>query len=534
MHDSTLLPPSPGLSPTELQELIDRLQRERQLLADERRQFRQEQADLRQYWRRRLRSEWQRLELDAARLEGERQALQRQQQQLAAQEELQRRQIEAAWKQLRAEQHSWRQDCLHREAELAARMQTLGHDQAQLESSQADWERRWHGLLCLQQRQQAELAGLESRISHLRSVLARLQTERRQEEENLTPPVVTLPRTAPASVTEAAVTARLESLLSDLKDEGSRLTRLHDSLLELREAWQQEWDRAEAALAEREAEVQQAEQGLKERNQMLRDWMLQLHRQREELQQRTQQVLSSESRLLRQRSELQCERGRLLALLRARAAAARSRVRLALALREQAVDLCLAYAARQQHLAEREQDLARQHLDQQRRLERRQSWLDERERELAAKELTLFHAEQQLLARDPDPEGASAELERRFQHLLWLAQRPLRALEQREAELAELHDQLEAFRHRLLTEEQQLARERAELEARFAAQARRRILWDISRIRVRQEVTALRLENQRLRDHLEELREQLERLALILLETPPTQPGATLALAAAA
>lgn len=534
MHDTTLLPPSPALSPAELQELIDRLQRERQQLADERRQFRQEQADLRQYWRRRLRSEWQRLELDSARLAGERLALQRQQQQLAAQEELHRRQLEASWQQLRAEQHAWRQDCLRREAELAARSQTLGHHQALLESAQADWEQRSHELQCLQQRHQAELAGVQNRIQHLRTVLARLQTERNQIEERLTPCVITLHRTAPAGISETAAADRLEHLICDLKDEAARLARFHDSLLKLREAWQQEWDRAEAALAEREADLQQREQALKERHQMLRDWMLQLHRQREELQQRSQQVLSTEARLLRQRSELQCERGRLLALLRARAAAARSRLRLALALREQAVDLSLEYAARQQLLAEREQDQARQCLDQQRRLERRQSWLDERERELAAKELALFHAEQQLLARDPDPEGAAAELERRFQHFLWLAQRPLRGLEQREAELAELHDQLEAFRHRLLTEEQQLARERAELEARFAAQARRRILWDISRTRVRQEVTALRLENQRLREHLEELREQLERLALVLLETPPTQPGATLALAAAA
>lgn len=534
MHDISLLPPSPTLSPNELQELIDRLQRERQLLADERAQFRQEQANLRQYWRRRLRSEWQKLELDAARLEEERQTLQRQQQQVAAQEELHRRQLDVAWQQLRAEQHAWRQDCLRREAELVARFQTLGHDQARLESAQADWERRWHELHHSQQRQQAELAGVESRIQHLRTVLARLQTERRQAEENLTPTVVTLPRTLPAGVTEAAEADRLQNLLFDLKDEGDRLARFHDSLLKLREAWLQEWERAEAALAEREADLQQQEQVLKERHQVLRDWMLQLHRQREELQQRTQQVLFSESRLLRQRSELQCERGRLLALLRARAAAARSRVRFALAMREQAVDLSLEYAARQHHLAEREQDLARQTLDQQRRLERRQSWLDERERELAAKELALVHAEQQLLARDPDPEAAAAELERRFQHLLWLAQRPLRGLEQREAELADLHDQLEAFRHRLLTEEQQLARERAELEARFAAQARRRLLWDVSRTRVRQEVTSLRLENQRLREHIEELREQLERLALVLLETPPTQPGATLALAAAA
>lgn len=532
MHDSATVPLSPALPPAELQRLLDAIQRERQQLADERRRYRQEQADLRLYWRRRLRSEWQRLEQDSVRVQQERQKFKEERQHAATHDELQRRQLEAERQELRAQHRAWREEQARRESELAAREQALGQTQQHLEAARASWDDSLHELQRIQQRKQAELCGLESRIANLRTVLARLQTERARVDEQLTPTVVTLPRSSAPTPPDQAAADRLLTILADLKDEEARLARFHDGMLQLREAWQQEWDRADAALADREADLETREQGLRERSQMLRDWMLQLHRQRDENQQRGHQVLSTEARLLRQRSELHCERGRLLALVRARAMAARARLRLGLELRERAVDLSLEYAARQQQLADRELQQRRDALECQQQLERRQCWLDERERELEAKELAIFHAEQQLLARDPDPVEAAAELNRRFQHLLRQAQRPLRRLEQREAEMAALHEDLEAFRHRLLAEEQHLSRERAQLESRFALDERRRALWESSRARVRQELTALRLENRRLQEHVGELRDQLERLALVLLETPPPQPGLKLALAA--
>jgi hypothetical protein len=532
MHDPATVPLSPALSPAEQQRLLEAIQRERQQLADERRRFRQEQADLRNYWRRRLRSEWQRLEQEAVQVQRERQKLKEERQQATTQDELQRRQLEAEWHELRNQQRSWREEQIRRESDLAAREQALGQTRQHLEAARASWDDSLHELQRIQQRKQAELCGLESRIAHLRTVLARLQTDRARVDEQLTPTVVALPRSLALSPPDQAAADRLLAILTDLKDEEARLARFHEGLLQLREAWQQEWDRAEAALADREADLEEREQALRERSQMLRDWMLQLHRQRDENQHRSQQVLSTEARLLRQRSELHCERGRLLALVRARAMAARARLRLGFELREKAVDLSLEYAARQQQLADRELQQRRDALECQQQLERRQSWLDERERELQAKELALFHAEQQLLARDPDPVEAAAELERRYQHLLRQAQRPLRRLEQREAELVALHEELEAFRHRLLAEEQVLCRERTQLEELRLTHERRRALWESSRLRWRQELTTLRLENRRLQEHVGELRDQLERLALVLLETPPPQPGLKLALAA--
>ncbi len=522
MTESTL----PTASPTELRGLVETIGRERQALADERGRFQREQADVRQYWRRRLKSEWHRLEAEAARLAAERQQLARQQAEATGDLEMQRRQVEAGWQALRTSERAWREETARREHELTRREAALGQQQAQLVSTEAGWQGTLETQEAIRRQREIELVGIEQRIVNLRTVLARLQAGRGRLDGELNHgSLVTLPRSAPP---DDIHTGRLLDLLADLRDEEVRLARFHEAMLGLREAWQQEWDRADVVLIQREGQLELRDQELRERQQSLRDWMSQLQSQHEENQQRAHQLRSSEARLLSERSTLHCERGRLLALVRARAIAARARLRIALRLREQIVDLSLEYAARQQQLADRECAMQQAALERERQFERRQTWLDERERELAAKELALFQAEQQLLARDPEPAEAAAELEHRLHHFLRLARRPLRRLEQREAELAGLHDELEAFRHRLLTEEQLLCRQRTELEQQRVATANRRALLESTQVRMRQDLAGQRVENDRLRRHAAALRDQLERLTLALLEPPPSQPALAL------
>src|SRR2546421_7544246 len=81
---------------------------ERRQLDADRRRFAEEQAYLRQYWQRRLRSEWQRLECEAEQLASQRQDDRARLRDANAAAEVERRQLEARWNALRREQLAWR------------------------------------------------------------------------------------------------------------------------------------------------------------------------------------------------------------------------------------------------------------------------------------------------------------------------------------------------------------------------------------------------------------------------------------------
>lgn len=514
--------PSLTAMPSAGRDTPDRPLHEQQALLDRQRaEFEEEQRLLRDYWRRQHQEEWDRLRAEAARqassLAQQRAALQQKQADL----EVARRQQEEQRQAFERERQAWREEQSRRQQEMNEAAQALASREGQLEVAERQFKQARRDGERLRLTRERELEGLEKRISGYRGLLEQL---RQEVELHTRPPEPMTPARPPDTSGILELLPRLARVVDELFAEQLRLVDTRSQLLAVQESWGLEWQRVESELARREEELEQEFRSLEMRQQGMRRLAASAQRQLEEIKVKQKLLLGQEAQLLHARSVLDCERGELLAKVKAKALAARNRSRLAARLLQALQREEVTRLARRE---ETEQALAKSHralLDRHEALDQREHWLDEREKHLLGREWVVRTAEEQLIHHDPNPAGARDELNRRLEIVQKMSVSAQGRAEIRAADLAEAMRGLEEFRQRLLSarteldaEQTQLRLLRLDLAAQQTRLAAEREGWQAR-------LAQWMAERRRLRNSVRDLQDQVERLTLLVMDTRPPEP----------
>ncbi len=510
------------------------LNEERGRLDDERKTLAADRAtsagESKQHWE----AEAGRLRAESDRLAADRQAFERQLGHVNAQLEVQRRQLDASWNQFRREQADWREFRRNEEARLQEGWDQLAERQRALRAETESWEQTRRDQELAHAGVAREAATLGNRIRNHRRKLHRLRDEAARLEETVC--AGSLPVAQPieeSGSTQAGDSApsipdpsleTLAAILEGLLDENRRLAEHQQLLAEVRRSWRWEWDYTLKELRDRESQLTGREETIAPRERSLNVAELAVQTRTRDLERWEQQLQCWEARLFKAQSTFQCERGRLLAHVKARMAAAQERFTLAVRLRHQGQADRRRQSARlvtEQQAAEKaRRDLVRRRDA----LHQRIAELELLHRRLLERDLALTQIQQELVATDPRPDEADRELDRRRQHWERAALRPIRALRRRERAAAKKAAEMEAL-HR------DLAQQKVALEEQQAACAQLQTDLEIAaaelseeRGRWQQELRANRQETAQLERHAAELRHQLERVAALLIDSPRPQP----------
>jgi hypothetical protein len=469
-----------------------------------------------------LRRRGQELEAERAKVQQEAAGLQRERVQLSqarlrfnGEVELGRRKLQDEWQQLGLAQQQW-EACLNQEqAERAMRLREFDRRAASLAATEQAVRQQKDLAEHLHLKLRKESEGLEARIRNQRLKLLEQEKPRSQPPagEKISPalaPVVRRP--------DPDVPGVLARLAGDLTDQRQRLLEQWRCLLELHDAWVPE--RA-ALLAEIEAaarELAEREGRLDAREQALGSAETDLRRRQRELFEVRCSLEAWQARLTARETFLDNERVMLLADVRGREEQAEGTARQLEELRQRRA------RRREQEVEELRQ--ARQQHEQMRRdyvllwqeCQDRRAELIREHRDLAAKSLALEQFRQELLCRTADTPGADKRLERLHRRNLARIETEERDLRRERAALAAETKRLDRLAGRLLNKEEALdarheawTRQLAETEEQQAAAADREQ-------RRQQEVQHWQLLHERDERQLKELRDEVERIARLLLE----------------
>lgn len=434
--------------------------------------------------------------------------------------ELGRRRLQDEWQQLGLAQQQW-ETCLNQEqAERGRRLRELDGRAAGLtECEKALSERRRvTEQIHLNLRKEAE--GLEARICNQRlklleheKQLSEAASKRAVEQRAVEPAPIVLPRPRDPDVPRV-----LARLADDLADQRRHLLEQWQCLLELHQTWEPERSAIVSQFESAARELVLVEQRLTVREQALLAGESDLRRRQHALFDVRCALEAWQARLTARETFVDNERVMLLADVRAREEMAEAQVQ---RLEE----------IRQRRLRRRSQEIeelrsARAHHEQMRRdyallwqeCQDRRTQLIAEHREVAAKSLALEQFRQQLLGRVANTPRADKRLERLRRRNLARLQADERDLKRERAALVAETRRLDRRAARLLRREEVLVNQHedwmkqvADWEDRQAASA------DLEQHR-QQELRHWQLLHEQDERQLTELREEVERIARLLLE----------------
>jgi pSer/pThr/pTyr-binding forkhead associated (FHA) protein len=518
-------------------------QKEQQQAAKERRRF----IELRKRLKKRWRKHWhvhesalqrRRKELDneQARIESETRNLQAQRVQLTQAQlrfngevELGRRQLQVEWQQLGLAQQQW-EACLNQEqSERAARLRELDRRAVALAAGEQTLKehRRLAEQLQLHLRKEAE--GLDARIRNQRLKLLEQEkqlsaaTSKPREEE---PASETLP--VPRRI-DPDVPRVLARLAEDLSDQRRHLLEQWQCLLEWHRAWEPERLAILAQFETAARELVQHEQRLAVREQALTAGEGDLRCRHQALFEVRCALEAWQARLTARETFLDNERVMLLADVRAREELAEAQVHRLEELRQRRMrrrnqEIEELRVARAQH-----EQMRRDYAQLWQECQDRRAELVREHREFAAKALALEQFRQELLGRAIDTPAAEKRLNRLRRRNLVRLQADERDLERERAAVLAETKRLDSQAARLIEQEQTLVaqheqwmKQLADWEDRQAASA------ELEQHR-QQELRHWQLLHQQDERQLRELREEVERIARMLLDEGETTSNAPLA-----
>lgn len=506
------------------------VQRELQQAGKERRRLIELRKRLRARWRKHwqihenaLESREKDLKSERAHLQHEMESLQRERVQLMQAQlrfngevEIGRRRLQEEWQQLGLAQQQW-ESCLNQEqTERSQRLRDLNRRTAEVAATEQKLaeQRRTVEQLHLQLRKESE--GLETRICNQRlklldhekqlSVLAR----KAPAEE---PSPVLVPKPRPLDVPRV-----LARLAGDLADQRRHLLEQWQCLLELHEIWGPEHSaivaqfesaarelvRVEQRLAEREQALSADETALRLRQQALFDvrcsleaWQARLTA-RETFLDNERLMLLADVQAREEAAEAQTQRLEEIRLRRARRRSQEiEELRLARAQHEQ---MRRDYALLWQECQDRRADLIREH------------------RDLAAKALALEQFRQELLGRTADTPEADKRLQRLHRRNLARIQADERDLQRERAALMGETKRLDLRDARLIEQEEKLVAQHDDWMKQVADWEDRQAAAVALEQHRQQELSHWQLLHERDERQLIELREEVERIARLLLE----------------
>jgi pSer/pThr/pTyr-binding forkhead associated (FHA) protein len=525
------------------------VQKELQQAGKERRRFIELRKRLKKRWRKHwqiheaalqrraqeLTAEHAKIERVAQSLQGERVQLMQAQLRFNGEVELGRRQLQDEWQQLGLAQQQW-EACLNQEqSERAARLRELDRRAAGLAATEQILRehRRRADQLQLSLRKEAE--GLDARIRNQRLKLL-------EQDQQISAAVSQRAGSVgdgDTSVADASGSARrrpepdvprvLARLAGDLADQRRHLLEQWQCLLELHHAWEPERSAILAHFETAARELAFHEQRIAVREQTVADGEADLRRRQQGLFEIRCALEAWQARLTARETFLDNERVMLLADVRAREETAEAQVQRLEEMRQRRT------RRRSQEIEELR--VARAQHEQMRRdyallwqeCQDRRAALIQEHREFAAKALALEQFRQELLGRAEDTPGADKQLERLRRRNLARIQAEERELKRERAALMAETERLDRRAEQLIDREQTLdaghedwMKQVADWEDRQAAFA------ELEQHR-QQELRHWQLLHEQDERQLIELREEVERIARLLLEEGETTSNAPLA-----
>lgn len=484
-----------------------------------------------------LASERRALEKDFERLQQERAALTFARLRFNGEAEVGRRQLQAAWQELHQAQRRWQEDRAREEARQRGQARALDEREADLLDAEQElanqceeWEQR---RLYLEQ----DIEGLENRVRNLRCKLADQNAqaaEARADKDSgqATPQAgvpctpYPVPSTPSRSVALAPLTV-LQNLAGDLADQRLHLVEQGERLLRVQLRWQEERDVAAAALEATAVRLQEWEQALAARERALEPAEMVGRQRREELAQLRLHLEGWQARLVARQAAWEAEREALLADVHSR--------------EERVVRYQTILAGFRQRWSERRhqemtrwrtecrlfQEARQQYVRLGDEYSRRLAALETQQRALAEKALALEQYRLECLGQ-ADQSAAAARrlgrLRRRWASLSAAAER--KVARDRRALKAEAA-RLEVRAHHLEQQMAELARREEELSARQTDWQHQQAEEQGAQAKARQELFSLRAGRAQDERQLRALRDEVERMARLLLgeEEPPALPA---------
>jgi hypothetical protein len=439
--------------------------------------------------------------------------------------ELERRKLQEEWQQLGLAQQQW-EACLNQEqAERALRLRELDRRAAALTATEQALLGRKQLAEQLHLKLRKEADGLDTRIRNQRQKLL-------EQDKQLAPPPAA-ERSDEASPSLCAVHWRepdvpgvLARLAGDLADQRLHLLEQWRRFLELHEAWEPE--RA-AVLAEIETAGQllsQRELRLAAKEQALASAETDLHRRQEALVEARCSLEAWQARLTARETFLDNERVMLLADVRAREEQADARVQLLEELQQRRARRRSQEAEALRLARERHEQMRRDYLLLWQECQDRRTELIAAQRDQSARMIALEQFRQELLGRSDDTPGVDKRLER-------LRRRNLARIHTEERDLARERKALRAETKRLNECARQLEEEDEALAARQEAWTRQvtegeeqQAAADALEQHRQQELWHWKLVHEQDERQLNALREEIERIARLLLDEAETIPPA--------
>jgi hypothetical protein len=464
-------------------------------------------------------------ERDAANLQRERVQMTQAQLRFNGEVELERRKLQDEWQQLGLAQQQW-ETCLNQEqAQRALRLRELDQRAAALAGTERTLTEQRQCAEQLQMKLRKEAEGLEARIRNQR---LKLMEQERSPSQPVADAVL-----SPASIDTALLAPVIRSREPDVPRVLARLAgELADQRLHLLEQWQGLLQVHEALEPERSAILTEIEGAARElvwrerridaREETLMAGEVDLRRRQEALFEVRCSLEAWQARLTARETFLDNERVMLLADVRAREEQADAQVRRLEEIRQRRIrrrsqEIEELRVAREQHEQMRCDYVLLWQECQDRRAE-----LIREHRALAAKALTLEQFRQELLRRSADTPGADKRLER-------LRRRNLARLKAEERDLARERAAVRTETKRLDGRGGRLVGQEESLIARHEKWMRQVAEWEDQRVAAadleqhrQQELRHWQLIHEQDERQLSELREEVERIARLLLDEGET------------
>jgi pSer/pThr/pTyr-binding forkhead associated (FHA) protein len=490
-------------------------------------------------------TERQRLQREGDNLKRERQALTQARLLSNGEAELGKRQVLADWEKLWQEVKAWHQARDRKEADLAARARAL----SQREQALGDAERALgddrHQWLHKRKLVEQEVQGLESRLISQRHKLNEHHAElaraaaRLGEARGEAPPLAILiendPRylqPLPPSPARSPEEAHLRELEVAINRRAACLDQIAEDLadqrLELVEHWQrvacvhQEWQQAQQAAVVEVASLAAAlplrEQALLERQQALEAVEESLRRRQQDLTHLQHHLEAWAARLQVREAAWESERDRTLIDVQGREAVLIKQHEAVVALRQRWT------GRRRQELERlRGEQAACEKLRQEYASLRQECWkralaMQQQQHELSEQDLALEEYRRQLVVQAPNAAAVENKLERLRKR--W-AQEHAAALRETAEQFQQLHDEAAQLHQR----GRDLLKVAEELTTREATLAQRQTAWEeqilqaeAQQERLQQQLQSTQVQRDRSDRHVVELRNEVERLARVLLD----------------
>jgi hypothetical protein len=495
---------------------------------------RRQLAELRRRLKRRHEAQWARAEAalrkDEARLAGERRKLEADRAALSearlrfnGEAELGRRKLRDGWDELHRAQKQWEERRGHEHAELRRRAREQSEAERGLAEQWQQWEETCRAL-------EAEALGLESRVRNLRRKVQEQEDE--AQRRGLVPPATT-PAPAEAPVAGARPQpelgaegrerlAALETLAEELADQRLHLIEQAARLVWAREEWRAEIAAALADLEEAGRRLRERETQIEPRDRALADAEADLRRRGESAAQLQAQLDGWQARLTTREASWEADREGLLAEVRSREEAARQQAEALAQLRRRWAqrrkkevtalrgELERCGAARRQYAALWEECL------------NHGAVLEQQQRALAERTLALEQYRLEVIGRAPDSAAAEKRLERLRRRCAAPTAAARRNIDHQRQALGAEAKRLQALAQRLDKQADSLAVRETDLSRQLAAWETGKVGADADRARLHADLEALTARRAHREREAQALRDEVERLARLLIDDGPT------------